>query len=63
MPKLGLVFALSVAAIVPLAAQPDNHNGQVPVLLELFTSEGVFGLPASRSTAGSTGSNSIGCRG
>ena len=42
MSRLGLVFAISaVAAIAPLGAQSDNHNGQVPVLLELFTSEGV----------------------
>jgi hypothetical protein len=46
MSKLGLVFAISaVAAIAPLGAQPDNHNGQVPVLLELFTSEGCSDCP------------------
>ena len=46
MSKLGLVFAISaVAAIAPLSAQSDNHNGQVPVLLELFTSEGCSDCP------------------
>ena len=46
MSKLGLVFAIStVAAIAPLGAQSDNHNGQVPVLLELFTSEGCSDCP------------------
>jgi hypothetical protein len=46
MSKLGLVFAISaVAAIAPLGAQSDSHNGQVPVLLELFTSEGCSDCP------------------
>ena len=46
MSRLGLVFAISaVAAIAPLGAQSDNHNGQVPVLLELFTSEGCSDCP------------------
>ncbi len=46
MSELGLVFAISaVAAIAPLGAQSDTHNGQVPVLLELFTSEGCSDCP------------------
>src|SRR5260370_17131650 len=46
MSRLGLVFAISVVAgIAPLGAQSDNHNGQVPVLLELFTSEGCSDCP------------------
>jgi len=46
MSRLGLVFAISaVTAIAPLGAQSDNHNGQVPVLLELFTSEGCSDCP------------------
>ena len=46
MSNLGLVFAISaMAAIAPLGAQSDNHNGQVPVLLELFTSEGCSDCP------------------
>jgi hypothetical protein len=46
MSKLGLVFTISaLAAIAPLGAQSDNHNGQVPVLLELFTSEGCSDCP------------------
>src|SRR4029077_6503354 len=46
MSRLGLVFAISaVTAIAPLGAQSDHHNGQVPVLLELFTWEGCSDCP------------------
>jgi len=46
MSKLSLVFAVSaVATIAPLGARSDNHNAQVPVLLELFTSEGCSDCP------------------
>src|ERR1700756_3476692 len=46
MSKLGLVLAISaMAAIAPLGAQSGNHNGEVPVLVELFTSEGCSDCP------------------
>jgi hypothetical protein len=46
MSRPGLVFAISaVAAIAPLGAQSQNDNGRVPVLLELFTSEGCSDCP------------------
>ena len=46
MSNLGLILAIAaVAAIAPLGAQSDNHNGKVPVLLELFTSEGCSDCP------------------